>query len=244
MGRGTEAAASPGDELVEVLGPDGTVIDVVTRNRMRSDGLAHRSTFIVTVLVPSGMAGEIDGCDADLVNEWFADLTWPVLDPGSSARIELAPPGLRPAQALQPDSVLFVHRRADWKDVYPGYWDLAFGGVCSVGEQWLESAERELTEESGLSTRTVAIADNENPVPVLPIAAGHYRDESSETFAALFVAFTDRDPEPSDGEVVAINRIPLGEVTSWMSGTLLCPDTKALVTPVLSALMSPSGRSR
>ena len=24
---------------------------------------------------------------------------------------------------------LVVHRRADWKDVYPGYWDVCFGGV-------------------------------------------------------------------------------------------------------------------
>ena len=28
---------------------------------------------------------------------------------------------------------LLIHRRADHKDVWPGYWDLCFGGVVGVG---------------------------------------------------------------------------------------------------------------
>ncbi|MDH4076132.1 MAG: NUDIX domain-containing protein, partial [Acidimicrobiia bacterium] len=49
------------------------------------------------------------------------------------------------------DGRLVVHQRADWKDVYPGYWDLCFGGVCGVGEEWAESAARELAEEAGIA---------------------------------------------------------------------------------------------
>ena len=29
-----------------------------------------------------------------------------------------------------------AHRRADWKDVWPGRWDVCFGGVVGVGEDW------------------------------------------------------------------------------------------------------------
>src|SRR5690606_5285189 len=39
-----------------------------------------------------------------------------------------------------------VHRRADWKDVWPGRWDIAFGGVVAVGETWDAAAARELAE--------------------------------------------------------------------------------------------------
>mgnify|MGYP000751623903 CR=1 FL=1 len=52
---------------------------------------------------------------------------------------------------LDSDDRLLVHKRADWKDVFPGAWDLAFGGICDVGEDWLASAHRELMEEAGVS---------------------------------------------------------------------------------------------
>jgi len=46
---------------------------------------------------------------------------------------------------------LLAHRRADWKDVWPGRWDVAFGGVAGVGEAPLETARRELAEEAGVA---------------------------------------------------------------------------------------------
>ena len=52
---------------------------------------------------------------------------------------------------LRPGDRVVVHQRAAWKDVAPSAWDLAFGGVCGVGEGWLESATRELAEEAGLT---------------------------------------------------------------------------------------------
>src|SRR5262252_1990008 len=43
-----------------------------------------------------------------------------------------------------------AHRRADWKDVWPGRWDVCFGGVAAVGESWEAAAVRELAEETGV----------------------------------------------------------------------------------------------
>ena len=69
---------SPADELVEVIGADGTVERVVTRAEMRAQNLRHRNIAVVV---------------------------------------------------QRSDGRLVAHQRADWKDLYPSMWDLAFGGV-------------------------------------------------------------------------------------------------------------------
>jgi 8-oxo-dGTP pyrophosphatase MutT (NUDIX family) len=46
---------------------------------------------------------------------------------------------------------LFVQKRTMTKDIYPGYWDVAAGGVVLAGESYEESAQRELAEELGVS---------------------------------------------------------------------------------------------
>ncbi|MDG9924563.1 MULTISPECIES: NUDIX hydrolase [unclassified Pseudomonas] len=45
---------------------------------------------------------------------------------------------------------LCVHRRTLSKAVYPGYWDVAAGGMVGEGESYAESAARELAEELGV----------------------------------------------------------------------------------------------
>ena len=47
------------------------------------------------------------------------------------------------------DGDLLVHRRSDAKDLWPGWWDLAVGGVVAAGEDWDDAARRELSEEIG-----------------------------------------------------------------------------------------------
>jgi isopentenyldiphosphate isomerase len=49
------------------------------------------------------------------------------------------------------DDGVVVHRRAGWKDVYPGAWDCCFGGVLDAGEGWEDAAARELAEEAGIT---------------------------------------------------------------------------------------------
>ena len=45
---------------------------------------------------------------------------------------------------------LQVQKRTVIKDIYPGYWDPAAGGVMQVGETYEESAAREVAEELGV----------------------------------------------------------------------------------------------
>ena len=50
-----------------------------------------------------------------------------------------------------PAGRLYVHRRTDDKDVYPGMYDMTAGGVLAAGETYLEAARRELAEELGVA---------------------------------------------------------------------------------------------
>ncbi len=46
---------------------------------------------------------------------------------------------------------LCVHRRTLSKAIYPGYWDVAAGGMVQADESYAASAARELEEELGVS---------------------------------------------------------------------------------------------
>ena len=54
---------------------------------------------------------------------------------------------------------LCVHRRTLSKALYPGYWDVAAGGMVQQGESYAESAARELEEELGIAA--VALHEHE-----------------------------------------------------------------------------------
>jgi 8-oxo-dGTP pyrophosphatase MutT (NUDIX family) len=45
---------------------------------------------------------------------------------------------------------LFLQKRTQTKDVFPGYYDVAAGGVVLAGESYEEGAVRELEEELGI----------------------------------------------------------------------------------------------
>ena len=50
---------------------------------------------------------------------------------------------------------LFIQKRTATKDIYPGYWDIAAGGVVLAGESYQQSAERELMEELGIAVNAL-----------------------------------------------------------------------------------------
>jgi isopentenyldiphosphate isomerase len=50
---------------------------------------------------------------------------------------------------------VFVHRRADWKDVFPGHHDMFVAGMVGAGEPYEAAASRELNEELGVSGAAV-----------------------------------------------------------------------------------------
>lgn len=55
---------------------------------------------------------------------------------------------------------LFVQKRTMGKDIYPGFYDVAAGGVVLAGESYEESARRELQEELGISAELTFCCDH------------------------------------------------------------------------------------
>ncbi|PIN81996.1 hypothetical protein COV11_00170 [Candidatus Woesearchaeota archaeon CG10_big_fil_rev_8_21_14_0_10_30_7] len=45
------------------------------------------------------------------------------------------------------DGKVFIQKRRENKDVFPGMYEVSYSGHVLVGESWLESAKRELKEE-------------------------------------------------------------------------------------------------
>ncbi|CAN5669441.1 hypothetical protein BH10ACT1_BH10ACT1_22050 [soil metagenome] len=117
-----------------------------------------------------------------------------------------------------------VHQRAAWKDVWPSRWDLAFGGVVGVGEQWADAARRELAEEAGIVAELEALGE------------GAYEDQDAALVGHLYLARHDGPWTFPDGEVVASERIPVAEVLGWITARPHCPDGVALLGPALGRL--------
>lgn len=170
--RGGLARLTPGDELVEVVDVDGTVVDVVARRRMRAENLRHRAVFVA------------------------------VLDPAGR---------------------LLVHRRSAAKDVWPGWWDVAVGGVVAVGESFEAAAERELAEEVGIG----------GVIPV-PLGSGSYEDDHVRVVGHMYAVRWDGPVVFADGEVVEACWVHPDELAARRRhGHRYLPDSLALLLPLL-----------
>lgn len=121
---------------------------------------------------------------------------------------------------------LLVHQRSFDKDVFPGWWDVVAGGVCSVGESWLDSARRELAEELGVDG--VSLED---------VGGGHWVGADVELVGRVFVARTDGPFAFSDGEVIQARFVTVDEVQALVRDERVCPDSVELALPLVLAAM-------
>jgi len=120
------------------------------------------------------------------------------------------------------DDRVVVHRRAEWKDVYPGAWDCCFGGVLDAGEAWEAAAARELAEEAGITAE------------LREVGAGRFDDGGSPVVGRIFEAVHDGPYPCPDGEVVEVRTVPRAELAAFLAGRPHCPDSAALVLPLLA----------
>jgi isopentenyldiphosphate isomerase len=114
---------------------------------------------------------------------------------------------------------VLVHQRAPWKDIWPSRWDLAFGGVCGVGEDWADAAHRELAEEAGIDAALVDLG---------PL---RYESDETQVVGRLYAATHDGPATFPDGEVVDHAWVPAGELSSWTASHVLVDDAAAVVLP-------------
>lgn len=123
---------------------------------------------------------------------------------------------------------IYAHRRTDSKDVYPGYWDFAAGGMLSAGETPLVGARRELAEELGIDA------------PLTPIGEGDFADDRIRCRAFCYVATWDgpirhQPEEVAEGAWMTPERI--AEMIADPDLPMM-PDTTAVLTPWLDALLA------
>ncbi len=70
---------------------------------------------------------------------------------------------------------LLIQKRTLSKDIYPGYWDVAAGGVVLAGESYEAAAERELAEELGISGARLE-----------PLFDQYYEDADNRVWGRIF----------------------------------------------------------
>ena len=141
---------------------------------------------------------------------------------------------------LDSDDRLLIHRRADDKDVWPGYWDMAAGGVLASGESYVDGARRELFEELG-------IVD----APLHFVGELRFEDDSVRVITHYFIARHDGEVVFTDGEVVEARWVTAEEFADLLGVLTWCPDSLSMVPDVLMAhvrrwrfvLRAPSGES-
>jgi isopentenyldiphosphate isomerase len=112
---------------------------------------------------------------------------------------------------------LFVHLRTPTKDVYPGYWDVAIGGVLAAGESFDEGALREGREELGIEIQ---------PAPLFPF---RYEDANSVVQAMVYRAVHDGPFQLQAEEIVDGQFLTLVEVMDRVQRVKFCPDGLAVL---------------
>jgi len=96
---------------------------------------------------------------------------------------------------------LFVQKRTQTKDVFPGYYDIAAGGVVLAGESYEEGAVRELEEELGI-----------REIPLTSLFDFYYEDEYIRLWGRAFSCEYDgelvlQEEEIESGEFLRVDEV-------------------------------------
>jgi isopentenyldiphosphate isomerase len=122
------------------------------------------------------------------------------------------------------DGKLWVQKRTLTKDIYPGYWDPATGGVVLAGESYEEGARRELAEEMGIGG-----------VPLSRHFDFYYEDDASRVWGAVFSCRWDGEITPQAEEVERVELMTVEEISRRAQQEPFTPDGLAVVQRWLEA---------
>ena len=111
---------------------------------------------------------------------------------------------------------LCIHRRTLSKAIYPGYWDVAAGGMVQAGESYLLSAARELEEELGVSD--VTLRDH---------GRFFFDRPDNRLWCAVFSAVSDAPLQLQPEEVLEARFVTVDDALTASESQPYCPDSLA-----------------
>jgi len=120
---------------------------------------------------------------------------------------------------------VYVHRRTDTKDVYPGRYDFAAGGVLQAGEDPYESAVREVAEELGVTGADLR-----------PLFEGDYADDHTRYHAYCYECTWDGPIRWQPEEVAWGEWVAPARLLEMLDELVFMPDTVANLRPWLDTL--------
>ncbi|MEN8139589.1 MAG: NUDIX hydrolase YfcD [Thermodesulfobacteriota bacterium] len=121
---------------------------------------------------------------------------------------------------------LFVQKRTLTKDIYPGYFEIAAGGVVAAGEGYEESARRELQEELGIAAKELTCHfDNFYDTPANRVWGRVYSCVHNGPMIL-------QETEVASGQFMAIR-----EVEEMMGRERFCPDGELILQRYLKKIM-------
>lgn len=118
---------------------------------------------------------------------------------------------------------LLIHQRSPLKEVYPSAWDVCAGGVCTAGETWEDSAQRELAEELGID----ALVEH--------LGHGRWTETGggASVIGHVYLARSDGPFTFNDGEVTQARFVDRAELHDLLPRDTFCPDSVELALPLL-----------
>jgi isopentenyldiphosphate isomerase len=120
---------------------------------------------------------------------------------------------------------VYVHRRSDIKDVFPGLHDCFTAGCVAYGEDPADSARRELAEELGITG-----------VEIVPLSLEWYRDDSTWHLCHVFQATYDGTVVHQESEIASGGWMTVAELRARLADPdwTMVPDGRWLVEQLLA----------
>ncbi len=99
---------------------------------------------------------------------------------------------------------LLLQKRSRWKDRHPNVWDSSAAGHVNAGEEYDQTATRELQEELGIATELTRVAKISASV------------RTGEEFIRLYRGEYDGPLQTSGAEIDAVQFFPLALIAEWL----------------------------
>jgi isopentenyldiphosphate isomerase len=114
---------------------------------------------------------------------------------------------------FNPHGELYVQKRTLTKDVFPGYYDPATGGVVLAGESYEQGAIRELAEEMGI-----------REVPLTWLFDFYFADEHTRVWGGAFSCVYDGLITPQEEEVESVSLMTIADLLRQAEEGRFTPD--------------------